>query len=251
MRIHFSGDSDRAAQVTEALSRRYGHYDKANADVIVAIGGDGFILRTIHENICCSLPIYGINRGNVGFLTNGGDIDDLSEKISSSSSCALNPLLMEGTDSKGDVHSAFAINDVYLLRSTHQAAKFSIKISGVTRSEEMISDGIIVSTPAGSTAYNFSAHGPIIPIGSDLLALTPINTFRPRRWRGALLKNTEIIEINVLEPEKRSVNVVADYIEFRGMINMLVKQDLEQSVTLLFDSDHRLEERVLNEQFLS
>ncbi|MDR1032063.1 MAG: NAD kinase [Holosporales bacterium] len=251
MRIHFSGDGDRAAQAIKSLSKSYGNCDAAEADVIVALGGDGFILRTIHENISCNVPIYGVNHGTVGFLTNTKELDDLPARISASVPSILHPLFMEGTDAKGQRHCAFAFNEVYLFRQTRQAAKLKIKISGITRLDEVISDGIIISTPAGSTAYNLSAHGPIIPIGSDLLALTPISTFRPRRWKGALLKNSEVIEIEVLEAPKRPVSVVADHIEFRDIYTVSVKQDPDRSATLLFDSNHKLEDRVLSEQFLS
>ncbi|MDR1366104.1 MAG: NAD kinase [Holosporales bacterium] len=251
MRIHFSGNSNRAAKAIESLSKSYGNCDVADAEVIVALGGDGFILGTIHKNISYGAPIYGINHGSVGFLTNAKEFDDLPARISASVPSVLHPLFMEGMDAQGKWRRAFAFNEVYLFRQTRQAAKLKVKISGITRLEEVIGDGIIISTPAGSTAYNLSAHGPIIPIGSDLLALTPISTFRPRRWRGALLKNSEVIEIEVLEAQKRPVSVVADHIEFRDILTVSVKQDSGMSATLLFDGNHRLEDRVLSEQFLS
>ncbi len=251
MRIHFTGNQEKNRETIELLVKKYGHFEINQADVIVVIGGDGSMLRTIHKNINNNIPIYGINFGNIGFLTNLPSLEDLPEKIKSSVSSILHPLLMEATDINGNVHTANAINEVYLLRETHQAAKLKISISGKTKLEEIISDGIIISTPAGSTAYNLSAHGPIIPIGSQLLALTPINTFRPRRWRGALLRNCETIDIEVNEQSKRPVRAVADYLEFREITQIKVRQNTTISINLLFNPKSRLEDRVLDEQFLS
>lgn len=245
-----------AAETAEArdacvrLSQRYGHRDPHEADVIVALGGDGFMLETLHRHMGLEVPVYGMNRGSVGFLLNEYREDGLIERVSRAEHVTLHPLRMVAVRCDGQRVEALAINEVSLLRETRQAAKLRIRVDGVVRMEELICDGALVSTPAGSTAYNLSAHGPIIPLGAGVLALTPISAFRPRRWRGALLPHHSRIGFEILEPNKRPVSAVADYTEVREVAHVDVCEDLSVSMDLLFDPEHNLEERVLKEQFL-
>lgn len=228
----------------------YEHVPPDQADVIVALGGDGFMLETLHRYLEHSAPIFGMNRGSIGFLMNSYEEDGLLERLAKAEPIGLNPLRMTAVDSAGDSHEALAINEVSLLRETRFAAKLRILIDGVVRMEEMICDGVLVATPAGSTAYNVSAYGPILPLGAHVLALTPISVFRPRQWRGAILPHEVSVTIEVLTPELRPVSAVADYTEVRNVHRVEVREDHDVTLTLLFDPEHDLEERVIKEQFL-
>ncbi len=233
-----------------SLENRYGNTPPEKADVIVALGGDGFMLETLHRYLDRKIPIYGMNRGTVGFLMNSYTDDNVIERLNRAQEVRLHPLRMTAYTQTGEEHTALAINEVSLLRESRQAAKLRIRIDTTVRMEEMICDGVLLSTPAGSTAYNLSAHGPIIPLGSGVLALTPISAFRPRRWRGALLPHLAVVSIEILEHEKRPVSAVADYTEVRDVIQVDIHEDRSLSLPLLFDREHGLEERILAEQFM-
>jgi NAD+ kinase len=219
------------------------------ADVVVALGGDGFMLETLHHNLAALTPIYGMNRGSVGFLMNDYAEEGLIERILAAERAVIHPLVMKARDAAGRLHKATAINEISLLRQTYQTAKLRILIDGKVRMAELFCDGALVCTPAGSTAYNLSAHGPIIPLSGEVLALTPISAFRPRRWRGALLSHKARVTFEILEAEKRPVSAVADNVEVRDVLSVDVTEDRTVSLTLLFDAGHSLEERVLTEQF--
>ncbi len=239
-------------QAQDALTRlqdRYAHVVPEEADVIVALGGDGFVLETLHRYLDAKTPIYGMNRGTVGFLMNEYDEENLIERLKNADASELKPLRMQAWDMSGTKHEALAINEVSLLRETRQAAKLKILIDDIERLDGMICDGALVSTPAGSTAYNLSAHGPIIPIGAAVLALTPISVFRPRRWRGALLPISAKIEFQVATPDLRPVSATADSTEIRDVTHVIVREDKESALTLLYDPEHNLKERILKEQF--
>lgn len=238
-----------AQESMERLRGRIGHAEPDEADVIVALGGDGFMLQTLHATMALDVPVYGMNRGSVGFLMNEYTEDDLLEKLAHARSARINPLRMVATDEHDVRHTALAINEVSLFRQIHQAAKIRILVDGVEMMEELICDGILAATPAGSTAYNLSAHGPILPIRSKMMALTPISAFRPRRWRGALLPWDTHLEFQVLEMEKRPVSATADHFEVREvrMVEVAAASDIE--LRLLYDPGHGLEERLLREQF--
>lgn len=238
-----------AQEALARLSRRYDHVPADEADVIVALGGDGFMLESLHAAMDAGTPIYGMNRGTVGFLMNEYSEDTLPERIARAQNVGLRPLKMTAVDIDGKKTTALAVNEVSLLRESRMAAKISIAIDGVERMDEMICDGVLVATPAGSTAYNLSAHGPIIPMGAEVLALTPISVFRPRRWRGALLPRKAAIAFTIRQPELRPVSATADYTEVRDVRRVEVCQDPERRLNLLFDPEHNLEERILNEQF--
>lgn len=244
-----SGDLEQAREAGERLKKRYDHVPLEDADIIVALGGDGFMLQTLHRYMDRKVPIYGMNRGSVGFLMNAFDEDNLLRRLDAAEPIALNPLRMIAYDINGTEHQAIAINEVSLLRETRMAAKIRIRVDGVVRMEEIICDGVLVSTPAGSTAYNNAVHGPIIPLGADILALTPIAAFRPRRWRGALLPSTAAVDFEVLEAKGRKVSAVADFTEVRDVTKVSIAKDHDHELTLLFDPEHRLEERILREQF--
>lgn len=244
-----AADIEEARSAARDLMRRYSHVPPEEADVIVALGGDGFMLQTLHKYKGEGVAIYGMNRGSVGFLMNEYNPDDLPARVAATEPVTLNPLKMRATTIDGKAHEAAAINEVSLLRQTRQAAKIRIKIDDIVRLEELICDGILVATPAGSTAYNLSAHGPIVPIGSDVLCLTPISAFRPRRWRGALLPARAKVTFEVLESSKRPVSAVADDAEVRDVGMVEVSEDQSVSITMLFDPEHDLEERILKEQF--
>jgi NAD+ kinase len=249
-RIAFTASNRPEAQ--DALARlavRYGTAPVDDAEVIVALGGDGFMLETFHEHMACKLPIYGMNRGSVGFLMNEYSEDGLLERIAAAEKATIHPLRMTATDVHGVTHEALAINEVSLLRQTRQAAKLRILIDGKLRLDELSCDGALVSTPAGSTAYNLSAHGPIVPLEAKVLALTPISAFRPRRWRGALLSHTARVTFEVLEASKRPVSAVADNFEVRDVVDVLIAEDRDVQLVMLFDEGRSLEERVLAEQF--
>lgn len=244
-----AADIPEAQDALVALVGRYGNRAPEEADVIVPLGGDGFMLETLHQSMDRGVPVYGMHRGSIGFLMNGYEEEHLRERLNSAIPVKLHPLRMLARDVHGQTHEALAINEVSLLRESRQAAKIRIKVDGITRLPELICDGVLVSTPAGSTAYNLSAHGPIIPIGTELLALTPISAFRPRRWRGALLPARTEVEFEILEAPKRPVSAVADYTEVRDVLSVKVSEARDHSLTLLFDAEHNLEERILREQF--
>src|ERR1700722_6308227 len=238
-----------AQQALTQLSDMYGNHDPASAEIVVALGGDGLMLQTLHRHMHSGKPIYGMHRGTVGFLMNEYSTHDLHGRLAAARESLINPLLMRATDVHGKVHLHHAINEVALFRQTHQAARLKILIDERERMAELIADGILVATPAGSTAYNLSAQGPILPINAALLALTPISAFRPRRWRGALLPNTAFVVLEVLEGDKRPVAAVADHDEVRDVRRVEVLSDRTISMHMLFDPGHSLEERILSEQF--
>jgi NAD+ kinase len=216
---------------------------------VVALGGDGLMLQTLHQVMSRNVPVFGMNCGSVGFLMNDYSDDGLIDRLRAANPTRISPLAMHVTDVSGAMHDALALNEVSLFRTSYQAVKVEIIVDGRTQMEELICDGILLSTPAGSTAYNLSAHGPILPIDSPLLALTPISPFRPRRWRGAILGNSAVVTFRTREREKRPVAAVADNVEFRDVAEVVVTEDREHQVTLLFDPGTGLEERVLSEQF--
>lgn len=252
MKHHFFTAETEMAQVAQKmLTARYGDHSLDGADVVVALGGDGSMLRALHDSLTHQKPVFGMNRGSVGFLLNNYSEEGLVARLENAQTVTLNPLRMRVKTITGQTHEAFAINEVSMLRETRQAAKIAIAIDGVQRLEELICDGIIVSTPAGSTAYNLSAHGPIVPLGSGVLALTPISAFRPRRWRGALLAEESMIDFTIQEPQKRPVSAVADFNEIRDVAEVSVWQDNTVSLNLLFDPEMNLGERMLKEQFMA
>ncbi len=249
-RIAFVASVGVEAQAAFAqLSADYGNCDPGDADVVVALGGDGLMLQTLHQHMRTGKPIYGMHRGTVGFLMNEYSTQDLRARLEAAHESVIHPLLMRATDVNGTVHLHHAINEVALFRQTYQAARLKILIDERERMPELIADGLMVATPAGSTAYNLSAQGPILPINAALLALTPISAFRPRRWRGALLPNTAYVVIEVLEGDKRPVAAVADHDEVRDVRRVEVLSDRSISMRMLFDPGHSLEERILREQF--
>lgn len=250
-RIAFLASETEAAQrALQRLTRRYGSAPLDQADVIVALGGDGFMLQTLHGTQSMDLPVYGMNCGTIGFLMNEYSEKDLPERLARAEEAVINPLAMCAVDRNGDVHEALAINEVSLLRAGPQAAKLRISVDGKVRMEELVCDGALVCTPAGSTAYNYSAHGPILPIGADILALTAMAAFRPRRWRGALLPKTAHVRFDVLEPEKRPVMADADGRSVRDVVSVDVQSEPSIRHRILFDPGHGLEERLIREQFL-
>jgi NAD+ kinase len=249
-RIAFvASDVPEAATARKALVKRYGEIAPAEADAIVALGGDGLMLQTLHRFINDKIPIYGMNRGSVGFLMNDYHEEGLKDRLNAANITRIHPLAMVATDSSGKAHKSLAINEVSLFRERYQAAKLRISIDGKVRMEELICDGVLVATPAGSTAYNLSAHGPIVPINAPLLALTPISPFRPRRWRGALVQNKAHITIEVLEAAKRPVSAVADHYETRDVVKVEIEKARATELYMMFDHDHSFDERVLAEQF--
>ncbi|MCW5681014.1 MAG: NAD kinase [Xanthobacteraceae bacterium] len=249
-KIAFVASNAPDAQAARArLIEVYGNADEDEAKVVVALGGDGFMLQALHKFRDTGIPIYGMNRGTIGFLMNEFQEDGLRERITAAERSVIHPLIMEAIDASGKSHRAPALNEVSLLRQSYQAAKLRIHIDGKVRMEELICDGILVATPAGSTAYNLSAHGPILPLAAPFLAVTPISPFRPRRWRGALVPDRAAIEIEILEQEKRPVNAVADHYEVRSVTRVKARMDVGSSVVMLFDPGHSLDERILSEQF--
>ncbi len=239
-----------AKRVLSRLADIYGNCDPAHADVIVVLGGDGFMLETLRKYMTLlsrGLPVYGMNQGTIGFLMNQSASEGLRERLNKARSAKIRPLQMKAV-ARGGEFKALAINEISLLRQTHQAAHIRISIDGEVRMQRLMADGILIATPAGSTAYNLSAHGPVIPLGSDILALTPISAFRPRRWRGALLKNTAKVKFEILDADKRPVSAVADSREFRHVTCVEVEQ-AGMELNLLFDEGHELDEKILREQF--
>ncbi|MXU65371.1 NAD kinase [Oceanomicrobium pacificus] len=233
-----------------ALRQRYGQHPAEDADVIVALGGDGFMLNILHEMQGHDVPVYGMHRGTVGFLMNAFSDADLPERLAAAEETVINPLRMEATRRDGEMRTALAINEVSLLRAGPQAAKLRISVDGRERMEELVCDGALVCTPAGSTAYNYSAHGPILPIESDVMALTAMAAFRPRRWRGALLPKTAQVRFEVLEHAKRPVSAVADSTEVRDVVTVDIRSEPDIRHRLLFDPEHGLDERLIREQFV-
>ncbi len=238
-----------ALEARVRLVKRYGDTAPDDADVVVALGGDGLMLQTLHRFMTSGKPIYGMHRGTVGFLMNDFHEDRLPERLAEAETTLIHPLLMCAMDARGQRHESHAINEVSLFRQTYQAARLRVLIDGKERLAELVSDGVMVATPAGSTAYNLSAQGPIIPINAPLLALTPISPFRPRRWRGALLPDTAKVVIEVLEAEKRPVAAVADHDEVRAVQSVEIEMDHKIAIPMLFDPGHSLDERILREQF--
>ena len=250
MKIHFTaGDYPLAQEAFAELTRKYGQSPLAGADRIVALGGDGFLLKTLHQYLSAQLPVYGMNRGSVGFLLNPYRADDLPKRLLAAQSVTLHPLRMTTIDKSGESATALAFNEVSLFRQTYQASKLRILIDGVERLAELICDGVLLSTPAGSTAYNLSAHGPIIPLDANILALTPISAFRPRRWKGALLPHRSVVAIDVLDMKKRPTSAVADDTEIRDIQHVEIREDRSVQMRVLFDPENGLAERILQEQF--
>ncbi|MEO1933573.1 MAG: NAD kinase [Myxococcales bacterium] len=244
-----AADTPAAQAALAELAGLYPSKPPADADVIVALGGDGFMLQTIHEFISHGKPVFGLNRGSVGFMMNPFSTDDLLGRVRKAEIARIHPLRMTAQLVNGERIERLAINEVSMLRQTRQAAKLRIHVDEVTRMHEMICDGVLVATPAGSTAYNLSAHGPILPLDAGVLALTPISVFRPRRWRGALIPRAANVRIEVLEPEKRPVSAVADSNEVRDVIEVGIGEDREIAVEVLFEAGQSLSERNLAEQF--
>ena len=238
-----------AEEARRRLAARYGDNEPDEANVIVALGGDGLMLQTLHRFIGSGKPIYGMHRGTVGFLMNDYSEDDLKDRLAAARTTLIHPLVMRTRDRQGRAQERRAFNEVSLFRQAHQAAKLRVLVDDKERLSELIADGVLVSTPAGSTAYNLSAQGPIIPINAPLLALTPISPFRPRRWHGALLPDAARITIDVQEPDKRPVAAVADHDQVRDVRSVDVVMDHNTAMPLLFDPGHSLDERILSEQF--
>ena len=249
-RIHFvASPIPEARDARERLTRAYGDVTPAEADVIVALGGDGLMLQSLHKFMTSGKPIYGMHRGTVGFLMNEFYQDDLPARLAKAHVTVIHPLLMRAHDEDGETREFHAFNEVSLFRQTYQAARLRVLIDDAERLPELVADGLLVATPAGSTAYNLSAQGPIIPINAPLMALTPISPFRPRRWRGALLPDGARVRVEVLEPEKRPVAAVADHDEVRSVSSVDIQMDHSISMQMLFDPGHSLDERIVREQF--
>ena len=245
-----AGNHPTAQAALPEFTKRYANVAPDKASVIVALGGAGFILETLHRYMNSGIPIYGMNRGTVGFLMNRFDLENLEQRLAKAIPIRLRPLKMTATTLSGEQRTALAINEVSLLRQTRQTAHVQITVDGKERLPLLICDGIMVATPAGSTAYNLSAHGPIIPVDAKLLALTPISAFRPRRWRGALLPHRVEVKLKVLDPTLRPVSATADFVEIRDVVEVSIKEDISTECTLLFDAEHNFEERILTEQFV-
>ncbi len=249
-RIAFlASDAEVAQTARETLVARYGNVAPRDADVVVALGGDGFMLHTLQGIQHLNTPVYGMNRGTIGFLMNEYAETDLMARLADAEEEVINPLSMTAMDQSGKVHEALAINEISLLRAGPQAARLRIRVDGRVRMDELVCDGALLSTPAGSTAYNYSAHGPIVPIGADVLALTPIAAFRPRRWRGALLPKEAQVRFEVIESDKRPVIVAADSLSFPDIDWVEIRSEPTVQHRILFDPGHGLEERLISEQF--
>jgi NAD+ kinase len=251
-RIAFvASDAEPAQQALHELRQRYGTIAPQEANVIVPLGGDGFMLETLHRFVEQEVPIFGMHRGSVGFLMNSYRVEDLVERITTAQPVELHPLEMSAAEEDGSSRRAIAFNEVSLLRESRQAAKLRISVDDIVRLDELMADGILLSTPVGSTAYNYSAYGPIIPLGAGILALTPISAYRPRRWRGALLPHGARVRIDARETDKRPVSAVADFTEVRDVVSVEIHENRDIAMTLLFDHEANLQERVFKEQFLS
>ncbi|MGH8077476.1 MAG: NAD kinase [Lysobacter sp.] len=251
-RIAFlASPADDAQRALTDLIVRHGDHSPQDADVLVALGGDGFMLQTLHRHAALGLPVYGMKLGTVGFLMNHQAEEGLIERIHAAEPAVLRPLEMVAQTESGATVGSLAYNEVSLLRQTRQAAHLSIELNGKPRLDELICDGVMVATSAGSSAYHFSAHGPILPLGANVMALTPIAAFRPRRWRGAVLKADTEVRFRVLDPYKRPVSATADSHEVRDVVEVMIRESQDRTVTLLFDPEHNLEERMLAEQFIS
>lgn len=249
-RLHFVASKTEEAQAALALLReQHGETPIEEAEVIVALGGDGFMLQTLHRHHQRGLPVYGMKLGTVGFLMNQYHVEALDQRIARAQPTILRPLIMEVQTESGSAVSATAFNEVSLLRQTKQAAHVRVSLNGAVKLEELVCDGILLSSPAGSTAYNLSAHGPILPLGSNVLAMTPISPFRPRRWRGAILPAATEVRFEVLDHYKRPVSATADSYEVRDIVEVTILESKEKTMRLLFDPEHNLEDRILNEQF--
>ena len=252
MKFYFSNSkSKEAIEAKEYLVSKYGQNQPEDADIIVPIGGDGFMLKNLHDFHQLNKPFFGINCGSVGFLMNAKNDEDLEILVKQSHETILYPLQMNATDSNNKSFTSIAFNEVSMMRQTHQASKIKIKINEIERIKELVCDGVLVATAAGSTAYNLSAHGSIIPLNSNLLALTPISAFRPRRWRGALLQHNTNIKFEVIDNINRPVSVTADHSEFRKIVKVDIISSQKSSCKILLDSKHSMEERVLKDQFYS
>jgi Predicted sugar kinase len=250
-RIAFlASPAEPAQQALARMRELYGQCRPDQAEVICPLGGDGFMLQTLHRHAALGRPVFGMKLGTVGFLMNQYREHDLGERIARAEPARLHPLEMLAHTESGASVGSLAYNEVSLLRQTRQAAHVRIDLNGQTRIDELMCDGVLVSTPAGSTAYNFSAYGPILPLGSQVLALTPIAPYRPRRWRGAILKADTEFRLQVLEAHKRPVSVTADSHEVRNVLDVTIRESRERHVTLLFDPEHNLEERIISEQFM-
>jgi len=250
--IAFVASKTDEAQAAQAeLRKRYAEVPVDQAQVIVALGGDGFMLRTLHRHLAMNKPVYGMKLGTVGFLMNQFRAEGLLERLARAQPTQLKPLVMEAVGESGTATTSLAFNEVSLLRQTKQAAHIRVSLNGAVKIEELMCDGVLVCTSAGSTAYNLSAHGPILPLGADVLAMTPISPFRPRRWRGAILRAGIEVKFEILDPYKRPVSATADSNEVRDVVEVTIRESREKTVTLLFDPEHNLEDRILNEQFAS
>jgi NAD+ kinase len=249
-RIHFAASAKPEARAAfESVTRRYGQAPLDAADVVVALGGDGWMLDTLRDRFSDGLPVYGMHRGTVGFLMNDYREEGLTQRLTAAVKQVIHPLEMSATGVDATTTIKLAINEVSLLRQSPQTAKLRIMVDGKERMAELSADGALVATPAGSTAYNLSAHGPILPIGANVMALTPISPFRPRRWRGALVRADAQVEIEVLEPDRRPVAASADSQEVRNVAFVTIREDRSKPMTMLFDEGHALDERILREQF--
>ena len=250
MRLAFvASETDVAQRARTALVKRYGSVEPGDAEIIVSLGGDGFMLRTLHTYRTLGVPFYGMKLGRLGFLMNQHDLDALAERIERAHPAVLHPLEMHSTCCDGAEHRALAFNEVAMLRQSNQAAHMRVSLNGEVKLDELVCDGILVSTPAGSTAYNLSAHGPILPLDANVLALTPISPFRPRRWRGAILPHATRVGCETKDPNKRPISATADFHEVRDVRKVEVKQSRRNAVRLLFDPEHNLQQRILDEQF--
>jgi NAD+ kinase len=244
-----ASDHPGSQEAAQGLRDRYGEVSLDQAEVLVVLGGDGFMLHTLHEHVARNLPVFGMRLGEVGFLMNRFVLDDLVERIAQAREVVLNPLEMEAVDRDGRSYRAMAINEVALLRQTNQAAHIRVSVNGRERVERLVADGALIATAAGSTAYNLSAHGPILPLGTEAVVLTPISPFRPRRWQGAILPASARVRFEVLQPDRRPVSATADYDEVRNVVSVDIRQQRDITHRLLFDPEHSLEERILSEQF--
>ena len=250
MKIHFHiAKNKKAKVVADELLSLYGQVDLSRAEVIVAVGGDGAMLAAMRESITYNIPVFGLNRGNIGFLMNDFHKLNLIERLEDANEIIVHPLEMVAVDSKNKKYVELAINEVAIFRRTHQSAIISIKIDDTERLSELTCDGVMVATPVGSTAYNLSAHGPILPIGSEILALTPISPFRPRRWRGAVIKNKSIIEFNIINPKLRPVSASADAKEVKNIKQVFVSQKHNIDLRILYDKTNGMVDIYLKEQF--